>query len=144
MNISVIHISWLYCILQTVFLDIPSNWRDNNGAYNISSFRTAKNLQMIYVTMFAGEGRITSNNWQIRDRKSGEHHEFKETYGMFNAGVSDNKDHPLDSSRFDRCGKNYQDGFLKDCKDASDNEDNVNLQSIIKIVSISLVNKYYF
>jgi len=50
---------------------------------------------MIYVTMFAGEGRITSNNWQIRDRKSGEHHEFKETYGMFNAGVSDGKDHHL-------------------------------------------------
>jgi hypothetical protein len=36
----------------------------------------------------------------------------------FNAGVSDGKDHPFDASRFDRCGKNYQDGFLKGCKDA--------------------------
>jgi hypothetical protein len=35
----------------------------------------------------------------------------------FNAGVSDGRDHPFDASRFDRCGKNYQDGFLKGCKD---------------------------
>ena len=34
----------------------------------------------------------------------------------FNAGVSDRKDHPFDASRFDRCGKNYQDGFLKGCR----------------------------
>jgi hypothetical protein len=36
----------------------------------------------------------------------------------FNTGVSDGKDHPFDASRFDRCGKNYQDGFLKGCRDA--------------------------
>ena len=30
----------------------------------------------------------------------------------FNAGLNDGKDHPFDVSRFDRCGKNYQDGFL--------------------------------
>jgi hypothetical protein len=41
----------------------------------------------------------------------------------FNAGVTDGKDHPFDASRFDRCGKNYQDGFLKGCKDAGNNED---------------------
>ena len=36
----------------------------------------------------------------------------------FNAGLSDGKDHPFDAPRFDRCGKNYQDGFLKGCNDA--------------------------
>jgi len=39
-----------------------------------------------------------------------------------NTGVSDGKDHLFDASRFDRCGKNYQDGFPKGCKDA-DNSD---------------------
>jgi hypothetical protein len=41
----------------------------------------------------------------------------------FKAGQSDGADHPFDASRFDRCGKNYQDGFLKGCKDAGNNED---------------------
>jgi hypothetical protein len=31
----------------------------------------------------------------------------------FRPGVSDGKEHPLDTSRFDICGKNYQNGFLK-------------------------------
>ena len=37
----------------------------------------------------------------------------------FNAGQSYGADHPFDAARFDRCGKNYQDGFLKGCKDAA-------------------------
>lgn len=52
----------------------------------------------------------------------------------FNAGLNDGKDHPFDASRFDRCGKNYQDGFLKgcqsvkadsheECESAEDNQD---------------------
>ena len=45
----------------------------------------------------------------------------------FNAGVSDGKGHPFDGSRFDRCGKNYHDRFLKDCKDASDNEESMSI-----------------
>jgi len=40
-----------------------------------------------------------------------------------NTGVSDGKDHLFDASRFDRCGKNYQDGFLKNCKYADNNEE---------------------
>jgi hypothetical protein len=41
----------------------------------------------------------------------------------FKAGQSDGPDHPFDASRFDRCGKNYQDGFLKGCKDANNSEE---------------------
>jgi hypothetical protein len=41
----------------------------------------------------------------------------------FNAGQSDRADHPFDASRFDRCGKNYQDGFLKGCMDAGHSEE---------------------
>jgi hypothetical protein len=41
----------------------------------------------------------------------------------FMAGQSDGADHPFDASRFDRCGKNYQDGFLKGCKDAGNSEE---------------------
>jgi hypothetical protein len=41
----------------------------------------------------------------------------------FNAGVSDGKDHPFDASRFDRCGKNYQDGFLKGCRSSGNSEE---------------------
>ena len=33
----------------------------------------------------------------------------------FNSGVSDGKDHPFDASRFDRCGQDYENGFLKGC-----------------------------
>jgi hypothetical protein len=29
--------------------------------------------------------------------------------------VSDGKDHPLDASRFDRCGRDYENGFLDGC-----------------------------
>jgi hypothetical protein len=41
----------------------------------------------------------------------------------FIAGVSDGKDHPFDASRFDRCGKNYQDGFLKGCQSSGNSEE---------------------
>ena len=41
----------------------------------------------------------------------------------FKAGQNDGADHPFDASRFDRCGKNYQDGFLKGCKDVDNNEE---------------------
>jgi hypothetical protein len=41
----------------------------------------------------------------------------------FKVGQSDGGDHPFDASRVDKCGKNYQDGFLKGCKDAGNNED---------------------
>jgi hypothetical protein len=33
----------------------------------------------------------------------------------FNSGVSDGKDHPFDASRFDRCGQEYESGFMKGC-----------------------------
>lgn len=48
-----------------------------------------------------------ANNISLRAKKHTE---------CFNAGLNDGKDHPFDASRFDRCGKNYQDGFLKDCQ----------------------------
>ena len=40
----------------------------------------------------------------------------------FKAGQSDGADHPFDASRFDRCRKNYHDGFLKGCKYVGNNE----------------------
>jgi hypothetical protein len=46
----------------------------------------------------------------------------KKHTGRFNVGVNDGKDHLFDASRFDRCGKNYQDGFLKNCKYASNSD----------------------
>ena len=44
--------------------------------------------------------------------------EAKKHTECFKDGSDDGKDHPFYTSRFDRCGKNYQDGFLKGCKDA--------------------------
>ncbi len=41
----------------------------------------------------------------------------------FNTGVNDGKDHPFDASRFDRCGNNYQDGFLKGCRSSGNSEE---------------------
>ena len=49
--------------------------------------------------------------------------EAKKHTECFKDGSDDGKDHPFDASRFDRCGKNYQDGFLKGCKDAGNNEE---------------------
>lgn len=56
----------------------------------------------------------------------------------FNSVVSDGKDHPFDAARFDRCDKNYQDGFLKGCKDAGIAQKHANRLKTTKIDPIFL------
>jgi hypothetical protein len=63
------------------------------------------------------------NNVNDSDRLPASNVNAKKHIELFNAGVSDGKDHPFDASRFDRCDKNYQDGFLKDCKVAGNSEE---------------------
>lgn len=50
-----------------------------------------------------------------------------------NAGASDGKDHLFYASRFDRYWKNYQDGFLKGCKDILSNTEIIIPTNIWKI-----------
>jgi hypothetical protein len=66
------------------------------------------------ITLALVIGGLPVSNMNIQAKKHSE---------CFKAGQSDGADHPFDASRFDRCGKNYQDGFLKGCKDAGNSED---------------------
>ena len=55
-----------------------------------------------------GNNDDDSNTWTCRRTNAAKKHSE-----CFKVGQSDGADHPFDASRFDRCGRNYQDGFLK-------------------------------
>jgi hypothetical protein len=55
------------------------------------------------------------------------HVQAKKHTTCFKHGSSDGANGPFDAAKFDVCGKNYEDGFMKGCKNQGNDEDSCSL-----------------